>query len=91
MKQTVTVNTHLYVGLQLNLHYISKETLWYNRNIRIVRIIFPVPGVDFDVGAVTQLPRDVLIEQAFDSRGLLASSCYWVKAIYLLYNRVVRL
>ena len=76
MKQTVTVSTHLYVGLQLNLHYISKETLWYKTNIRIIRIIFPVPGVNFDVGTGTKLLGDVLIEQAFNSRILLAWSCY---------------
>jgi hypothetical protein len=55
MKQIVRVSTHLYVLLQLNLNYQQRLAVPHSSHIlRIIRVIWAVPGMYLDVLATTQ-------------------------------------
>jgi hypothetical protein len=55
MKQIVRVSTHLYVLLQLNLNCQQRPAVPHSSHIlRIIRVIWAVPGVYLDVLAPAQ-------------------------------------
>lgn len=54
MKQIVRVSTHLYVLLQLNLSCQQRLAVPHSsRILRIIRVIWAVPGMYLDVLATT--------------------------------------
>ncbi|GMF76623.1 unnamed protein product [Aspergillus oryzae] len=67
MKQTVTVKSHLYLRLQLNLRRVSKYECDHpdrqDDYVRVLRVVWTVPRVDFNVLAVTQfIGVDIVIK-----------------------------